>query len=95
MKKLLNLALVASAISISGAALADESYSNFPTISSEFKTRELCQSWLGEKTAKYGERIIANASGCESVRVRLMSSGSTHAPSYKTIIKGTVVLDTL
>jgi|GEM_PF-6342643 len=95
MKKLLNLALVASAISISGAALAEESYSNFPTISSEFKTRELCQSWLSEKTAKYGERIIASASGCESVRVRAVTSGSTHAPSFKTEIKGRVVLDTL
>jgi len=95
MKKLFTLALIASAISISGAALAEESYSNFPTISSEFKSKELCQSWLSEKTAKYGERVIANASGCESLRVRAMNSGSSHAPSYKTKIQGTVVLDTL
>ncbi len=95
MKNLLKIALIASAISISGAAFADENYSNFPTITSEFKTRELCQSWLSEKSSKYGERVIGVATGCTSVRERQSTSGSSHIPSYKIKIVGSVVLDTL
>ena len=95
MKKTLTFALIASALSISGLAFAEESYSNFPTISSEFKTTALCQSWLAEKSAKYGERVITSASGCESIRERAMTSGSSHAPSFRTTILGTVTLDTL
>lgn len=95
MKNLLHLAVIVSSISISGLAMANESYSNFPTISSEFKAKEACQSWLAEKTAKYGERVISAASGCSSVKERAFSSGSSHAPSYRTKIVGTVILDTL
>lgn len=90
MKKFLALSLVVSSV-----AMAADSYSNFPTISSEFKSSEACASWMAEKTAKYGERIIASASGCSVERERVMGSGSIKAPQYKKIVVGKVVLDTL
>lgn len=93
MKKIISLALITLAISIS--ASAEENYSNFPTITSDFQSKEVCHTWLAEKTAKYGERVISAASGCTSIRVRELTSGSVHAPSFKTKIVGTVVLDTL
>jgi hypothetical protein len=94
MKKVFALTLVACAFSVS--AFASETYFNFPTITSEFKKSDVaeCQAWLAEKTAKYGDRILASQSGCKEISVRVHNS-SSKAPQSKSVIKGTVVLESL
>jgi hypothetical protein len=93
MKKLMGLAL----LTLTFHSFSQDSYSNFPTISNEFKTKEECQEWLSSKKETYSSRVIRSekATGCFSRRVHMPSSHSSKVPRFRTVIEGKVTLDTL